>query len=145
MRPTVSINDAESYFASRLRSEIWDAADEGSKTRALAQASFLISGAFVFSSNACEQDENGAVVWHERVIAAVCEEAHWLLSRDPSEIPDALFQGVASASAGGASATFDKSFVIPWICPIAKTLVGDLGTLIDSDDDSRVRSAPLPL
>ena len=43
------------------------------------------------------------------------------------------------------SATFDKSFVLPWICPVAKTLIGDLGTLVDGEEDSWVKSKPLAL
>ena len=140
----VSLSDADSYFATRLRSDAWDAANDETRIKALAQASFLISGAFVFSDAAYSIDDEDAVTWHDRVIAAVCEEALWLLSRDPAQLPDALFQGVSSASAGSVSATFDKSFVLPWICPVAKTLIGALGTLID-DDTSYVRSTPLAI
>lgn len=135
--PTATLADADSYFASRLRSEPWDDATESDKRKALAQAAIVISGAFSFTTSAFEVDETtGAATWDARVIAAVCEEAFWLLTRNPDEIPESLFLGIASASAGGASVTFDKSFVLSWLCPAAKTLIGDLGTLIDGDESS---------
>lgn len=141
----ISLEQANEYFANRLRSDAWTAATETAKTQALAQATLLIGGAFVFGFSAYETTPDGATVWHERVRAAVCEEALWLLERDPSDIPTALFQGLASASASGASATFDKKFVIPWVCPVARTLVGELGTLVDSEDNSYVRTTLLKL
>lgn len=141
----VDIDDAEAYFNSRLRPELWNAADEETKKRALLQSAFLISGAFVFTDAAYYVDaETQAVYWNTRVIAAVCEQAVWLMARDPSEIPEALFKGIVSASAGSVSATFDKSFILPWICPVAKTLIGDLGIFLD-DDSSWVKFKQLAL
>lgn len=145
IRPTVSLVDAESYFASRLRSETWNAADESLKTKALTQASFLVSSAFVFYDGAYEEISGGEIVWDERVGAAICEEAAWLLDHDPASIPEALFNGISSASAGSVSATFDKSFVCPWICEQTKILVGDLGTFIGADSDSLVKSTLLAM
>lgn|GEM_PF-2830176 len=142
----VELEDAEAYFNTRMQADAWNAADDATKTRALGQASFLISGAFVFSDSAYTIDaETGEAYWNTRIIAAVSEEALWLLTRDPSQLPDALFKGIVSASAGSVSATFDKSFVLPWICPVAKTLIGDLGTLVDGEEDSWVKSKPLAL
>ena len=105
-----------------------------------------MSSAFVFSSEAYEIDSvTRSVIWNKRIISAVCEEALWLLSHDPSNMPEALFQGVSSANAGNVSATFDKSFVLPWICPVSRTLVGSLGTFIAGDDNSYVHSNPMSL
>lgn len=144
-RPNVSLVDAESYFASRLRSDLWNAADEEIKRQALAQASYLISGAFIFSDDAYSTDDEGVTTWDDRVVAAVCEEAYWLLGHDPSEVPEALFNGLVSASAGTVSATFDRSFVRPWICEAAKTLIGDLGTFIDNDSTGSLRTSLLAM
>ena len=105
----VEVDDANAYFNSRLRPDAWLAVDDDTKQRALLQASFLISGAFVFTNEACYYDADAqAYLWNTRVIAAVCEQALWLITRDPSELPDALFKGIVSASAGSVSATFDK-------------------------------------
>ncbi len=146
LRPTVDASYADAYFGARLRSESWRAADSDSKSQALTQASFLISGAFDFSEAAYEIDPTTeTIVWEPRICAAVCEEALWLLDHDPSELPSALFQGVVSASAGAVSATFDRSFVLPWIAPVVKTLVGDLASFNDPDDESHVKSTLLQL
>ena len=144
IRPTVSLAEANLYFASRLRSTAWTAADETSKLQALAQASNLVSGAFIFSEDSYRVEDD-VVTWDERISFAICEEALWLLGHDPSELPESLTKGIQSASAGSVSATFDKSFVIPWICDAVKTLIGDLGTFIGDSSESSVRSTLLAL
>lgn len=144
IRPTVSLAEANLYFTSRLRSTAWTAADETSKSQALAQASNLVSGAFIFSEDAYRVEDD-VVTWDERISFAICEEALWLLEHDPSELPESLTKGIQSASAGSVSATFDKSFVIPWICGAVKTLIGDLGTFIGDSSESSVRSTLLAL
>ena len=144
-RPIVSTMDAESYFASVLRTTEWDAAEASKKEQALSQASFLISGAFVFNDSAYSTDSDGTTVWNERVVAAVCEEALWLLSHDPSDIPSALFNGISSASAGSVSATFDKSFICPWIYPLARILIGDLAVYVGDDSGATVRTTLLAM
>ena len=142
----VPLDEANDYFGLRLNTTVWDNANDDMRKQALRQAGTLIFSAFVFSKEAYEIDpETGSVVWNSQIISAVCEEALWLLSHDPSNIPEALFQGVSSANAGNVSATFDKSFVLPWICPVSRTLVGSLGTFIAGDDDSYVHSNPMSL
>lgn len=143
-RPTVSLADAESYFALRLRSDLWNAANEEIKSQALAQASFLISGAFTFYDTAYSIEDD-VVVWDDRITAAICEEALFLLKGDPTELPEALTKGIVSASAGAVSATFDKSFVFPLICEAAKTLVGDLGYYLGDDSTGSVRTSLLAM
>lgn len=143
-RPTVSLVDAESYFASRLRSDVWNAADGEIKVQALAQASFLISGAFTFSDDA-RSNINGETVWDDRIKGAICEEAIWLLAKDPADVPSALFNGLSAASAGTVSATFDKSFVCPWICEAAKVLIGDLGIFLGNDSAGSFRTSLLAM
>lgn len=142
----VPLDEANEYFGLRLNTTVWDNATDDMRKQALRQAGTLIFSAFVFSKKAYEIDsKTGSVVWNSQIISAVCEEALWLLSHDPSNIPEALFQGVSSANAGNVSATFDKSFVLPWICPVSRTLVGSLGTFIAGDDDSYVHSNPMSL
>lgn len=143
--PSVSVMDADSYFASVLRSTEWDTATELEKEQSLNQASYLVSGAFVFNDSAYEITDGQIVTWNERVVAAICEEAIWLLSHDPSEIPESLFKGISSASAGAVSATFDKSFVCPWICQIARILIGDLGAYIGDDAGATVKTTLLAM
>lgn len=144
IRPNVSLAVAENYFAARLRSDAWDNADVLTKTKALNQAAFLISGAFIFNDAAYVVIDD-TVIWDDRINAAVCEEAIWLLEKDPNEIPASLFNGIVSASAGSVSATFDKSFIIPWICDIVKILIGDLGTFIVDNSEARVETSLLAL
>lgn len=142
----VPLDEANDYFGLRLNTTVWDNANDDMRKQALRQAGTLIFSAFVFSKEAYEIDpKTGSVVWNSQIISAVCEEALWLLTHDPSNIPEALFQGVSSANAGNVSATFDKSFVLPWICPVSRTLVGSLGTFIAGDDDSYVHSNPMSL
>lgn len=143
---SVTLDEANNYFELRLNTTVWDNASDTMREQALSQAGMLVFSAFVFSPNAYETDaQTGSVVWNSQIISAVCEEALWLLQYDPSKIPETLFQGVASANAGNVSATFDKSFIIPWICPVSRALVGSLGTFIAGDDDSFVRSNPMCL
>lgn len=142
-RLTVALDAAERYFATRLRADLWREASESDKTNALAQASFLISGAFSFYDAAFALDEStGEVVWNARVVAAVCEEALWLLRVDPTEYPEALTLGLAEAGAGGASAKFDRSFVAPMVCAASKTLVGELGVFRDSNELGTAKTTP---
>lgn len=144
-RPNVSISEADLYFASRLRTDEWDNSDNSTKSKALSQSAYLISGAFVFDDGAYTETEENGVVWDDRIVAAVCEEALWLLQHDPNDIPTALFNGISSASAGSVSASFDKEFICPWICEQAKILVGELGTFIADDTEAFVKSTVLPL
>lgn len=145
-RLEVSVTDAENYFAKRLRATTWNAADTTQKSQALTQASFLVSGAFVFYDSAFSiQDDGETVVWDDQIVAAVCEEALWLLSHDPDAIPDALFKGISQASAGSVSATFDRDFVCPWICKTARLMVGDLGLFLGDDSEGSVKTSLLAM
>lgn len=145
IRPNVSLEQAEQYFASRLHADAWNNADNSTKSKALTQAAFLLSGAFVFNDGAYVVSEESEITWDDRIVGGVCEEALWLLQKDPNEIPTSLFNGISSASAGSVSATFDKSFVIPWICEQVKILIGDLGTFVADDSEARVETSLLSL
>lgn len=144
-RPDVSLEDAEQYFAERLRATTWNAADASQKTQALTMASFLISGAFVLYDSAFSIQEDGDVIWDDRITAAVCEEANWLLGHDPDAVPAALFNGISQASAGAVSATFDKAFVCPWICSAARLMVGDLGLFLGDDTEGSAKTTLLAM
>ncbi len=143
LRPTVSIDEADNYFSSVLHSEDWNVTRE-QKEQALTYASVIISSAFEFSSEAYQTDDNGEIIWSDPIKAAVFEEARYLLMRNPAEIPAGLLNGISQASAGSVSATFDWSFVLPWICGAAKTLVGSLGTFI-ADGSGYCRSQLLAM
>lgn len=142
LRPSITLADADNYFESRLRSNAWHESDDSVKNQALSQSSFLVSGVFVFSDNAYEI-QNDEIVWDERIKAAICEEAIWLLEHNPSDIPESLFKGISSANVGGVSATFDKSFICPWICNATRMLVGDLGTFIGDEGSLQVTQLSL--
>lgn len=145
-RPEVSGEFAERYFAARLYASRWTSASETDKEKSLAQASYLIASAFDFTSDAFEIDASGEIVWHERVMAAVCEEALWLLTRDPTLYPETLTLGLSQGAAGPVSATFDRRYIAPLICEASKRLVGRLGAFDGADDASgSCRSTPLAL
>ena len=131
-RPIVELVYANEYFTLRLRSNLWNDSEDSVKLQALSQASFLVSGAFKFNDKSYIVKDN-KILWHERIKAAICEEAIWLLEHDPSKIPEALFNGMSNASVGGVSVTFDMSFICPWICNASKTLIGDLGTFLGDE------------
>lgn len=144
-RLEVSLADAETYFANRLRTTTWDEADATQKSQALTQASFLVSGAFVLYDSAFSIQDDGTVIWNDQIIAAVCEQALWLLSHDPDAIPESLFKGISQASAGSVSATFDRDFVCPWICKTARLMVGDLGLFLGDDSEGSARTSLLAM
>lgn len=121
----IALSDAESYFANRLYADTWDSRSSPDKLKAVSWASKMIAGAFTFTEDAYTI-EGDLVTWHPQIIAAVCEQAAWLLSTDPTKYPELLTLGIAEGNAG-ASAKFDKSFVAPLICEAAKALVGELG------------------
>ncbi|MDD3587243.1 MAG: hypothetical protein PHQ75_08665, partial [Thermoguttaceae bacterium] len=73
-------------------------------------------------------DQLNNVVPPDAYIAAVCEQALWVLRLDPAVYPEALIQGIASASAAGSSATFSRQFVPPLLCPVTQCLLAKIGT-----------------
>ena len=141
-RPSVDLVDANEYFTSRLRSNHWNDSEDSVKLQALSQASFLVSGAFELNDKSYIVKDN-KIIWNERIKAAICEEAIWLLKHDPSAIPEALFNGMSNASVGGVSVTFDKSFICPWICNATKTLIGDLGFFLGDEGSLQVSQLSL--
>ena len=130
-RPTVDLGYAESYFAARLYATAWTDADANDKVKALEQASILLAGAVDFAPDACTRRDDGTAVWHERALAAVCEEALWLLTRDPTRVPELMALGIASGKVGELSATFDRKLLAPLVCDAALQTLGRLGTPVD--------------
>ncbi len=98
---SVSAEWAERYFARRLYTGTWDGASESDRAKALSWSAALISAAF--SWNAADLADETRL---DRLRAIVCEEAIWLLARDPSETAP-LF-GVRKASAGPIAVTFEN-------------------------------------
>ncbi|MBR4751447.1 MAG: hypothetical protein IK077_06775 [Thermoguttaceae bacterium] len=145
-RPVASLNDANEYFAGRLYADAWTNAPESERTRALTQASYLIAGAFAFRDAARVETSNGAVRWHERVAAAICEEALWLLKSDPTQFPQTLALGITRVEVANLSATFDRARAAPLICDAARRLLTDLADYEPIDDEGgSFASTPLAL
>lgn len=143
-RPAPSIAWANDYFNARLYADAWNNASETDREKSLTQASFLIAGAFEFYESAYSIDARGAIHWNERALAAVCEEALWLLKRDPTHFPELLGAGISQASASSLSATFDRKALAPLICDAAKNLIGRLGAFEGVEDEPRsCKSTPL--
>ena len=126
-RPKVELSYADAYFANRLYASAWDAAPQEERAKALRQAELYVDAAFEFRPSAYTIEPSGAIRWHERVLAAVCEEALSILQRDPAQVPSALTHGIASASVANLSVVFDSEFVAPTLCKAAERLVGNLG------------------
>lgn len=131
-----TIEQASAYFATRLYSDVWDRAIGADKRKALSWASRIIEGSYVFTDEAYTED-----TWDPRILYAVYEEAIWLLTQDPTVLPEVFTKGIVSASAGGVSATFSKEHLLPLVCGSARALIGDLGTLISGE--GRVTSTML--
>ncbi|MDO4558527.1 MAG: hypothetical protein Q4C47_06150 [Planctomycetia bacterium] len=136
----VSRDSAESYFANRLYSEVWENASSTNRSKALQWATAMISGAFAFRESAYQTDAEGVVTWKPRVIYAVCEQAIWVLRQDPTTWPAALTQGLSEGTAGAVSGKFDREFILPLLSPVAVSLIGDLGTL---NGGTTITSTPL--
>ncbi len=128
---SVALEYANEYFSHRVSAGIWNSATPMTRKNALQQAIRLISAAFVFEREAFQRSENGEIIWRDRVMAAVSEEALWILSKDPTSYPDLLALGISSGTVGPLSATFDKTFIAPLICDASVRLIGRLGTLDD--------------
>ena len=127
---TVSDAFANSYFSERLYADEWTNADATTRTKALRWAERLVDAGFCWLSGAKTKDADGTVVWNDAIFCAVCEEAIHLLKKDPTNIPDVLTKGLASASVGSVATTFDKKFVVPCLSPACIELVGELGVYI---------------
>lgn len=88
----VTVAQANTYFNQRLHTEVWDAADDSTKTKVLAQAERQL-------------ESYRARVDGTRFIYAVCEQALWLLQGDKrAELQQA---GVQGFSVGSMSEQFD--------------------------------------
>ena len=134
----VSLETAEGYFSNRLHSDLWDSASETDRKKALAWSASVIQNAYIWNDGAYTEEDG----WNEAVQYAVCEEAIWLLKVDPTDYPAILTKGLVSGSVGSVSGTFSKEMVAPLVCLAARSLIGELGTLLD-DGFGTVRSTML--
>lgn len=121
----VPVEIADQYFSLRLRSDAWQTATPEQKTQALTWAGRIIQYAYSWDKAAFT-----SVGWALPVQFAVCEQALWVLKRDPTEYPEILTRGIVEGKAQPVSAKFSKDFIVPLVCLPAKALVGDLGTLL---------------
>ena len=145
-RPTRALDDANAYFAARGRADAWFDATEAERRGALEQASMLLGAAFRFRDDARELNAVGELVWREEILAALCEEALWLLRCDPTQPSKLAALGATSVKIGELAAQFDRADAARVICEAAKILVGERGELVanDSPIDS-FASTPLAL
>lgn len=140
----VSADDADAYFAARLPDDVWDAAEPSTRSRALAFAATILESACVFTEDAATTGPDGVRRWRPRIIAAVCEEALWLLRRQTGPLQALGTMRVTSASVAGIAATFDTNGASDLVAPIARRLVGRLGSF-DALDDGGGDLAATPL
>ncbi len=127
---------AETYFSERLHSSSWTEANSSDKSRALIMAERMIFSTFDFVEGAVQRDETGEVTACVLNVArAVFEQALYLLTIDPTSYPEVLALGISNANAG-ASATFDRSMIAPYISLSAIRMMGKSGTFYDRAADS---------
>lgn len=98
----VILQEAEVYFAGRLRTEAWDYATEDEKTKALLMATRAF-GALSW--------EDGEMPDNDDIKNACCEEALALLLED-SELEDLH---LVSETVAGISTTVDPNMPRPWV------------------------------
>jgi hypothetical protein len=110
-----TVAQANAYFSERLNTEVWDAADDPTKTKALAQAERQL-----------EPYRNR--VDGTRFLYAVYEQALWFLQGDKrAELQQA---GVQGFSIGSASEQFDTKGRDPNIAPQAWVYLRDGGVKV---------------
>ncbi|MDO5565901.1 MAG: hypothetical protein Q4G59_04530 [Planctomycetia bacterium] len=124
----ISLQQANTYFSNRVHAETWSTAQPQTQQKAITWACQLIDGLFEPSPSAFPKDEANNTIVPTSYIAAVCEQALWVLRLDPAIYPEALIQGIASAAAAGASVTFSRQFITPLLCPAAQCLLSKIGT-----------------
>jgi hypothetical protein len=123
---------AETYFGNRLYTSRWDSASATDKEKSLKQASSLLEAVYEFNPGTFFMTE-GEEDCKDGLKCAVCEQALYLLTIDPTAYPDVLTMGISSASAG-ASVTFDRSMVAPFIAPTAKQYLTGIGTFFGTGE-----------
>ena len=146
MEPLTTVDYADTFFADRLHTDVWDAASSDERRKAINHASSDIRKYFVLHSEAFREeviDDESRIVADNRVQNAVCLQAIYLLGVNPAEYPEALTKGVSSASAGPLNATFDKSFMPLPIAIGVEEAIGDLGIYIGPTDTGTARTMPL--
>lgn len=138
----ISLQQAQNYFENRVHAETWNAAQPLTQQKALAWACQIIEALFEPSSKKFSVYEANNARIPAAYIAAVCEQALWVLRLDPAVYPESLIQGIASASASGASATFSRQFVAPLLCPTSRALLTKIG-FCHTDDIGSIDSTTL--
>ena len=142
----VTLADAESYFATRLRADAWRAATVDERSQALALAVALLEAACRFEPDATIADAQGNPTWRPRIDAAFCEEALWLLQRTEPQGATLRALGVTRATVGGIEASFSREDAQGLVCPMARQLVGRLGYFEpDSAQGGAFSSTPLAI
>ena len=148
MEPLTTVDYADTFFADRLHTDLWDAASSEERRKAINHASSDIRKYFVLHEDAFQEwiehpSEKQIVIADSRVQNAVCLQAIYLLSVNPADYPEALTKGVSSASAGPLNATFDKSFIPLPIAIGVEEAIGELGTYIGPTESGTARTMPL--
>ncbi len=133
MEITISQDFVTNYFSNRLYSSVWNNASATDQVKAIRWAKTIIEGGFEYYETAYEIDENDSIVWDDRVLAAVCEEAIWLLKQDPTDYPELLTLGLSEGKAGTASMKANPALIAPLICNASIRLIGNLATIVDSE------------
>jgi hypothetical protein len=146
MEPLTTVDYADTFFANRLHTDVWDAATSDNKRKAVNHASSDIRKYFVLHDEAFREeviDDESRIVADNGVQNAVCLQAIYLLGVNPAEYPEALTKGVSAASAGPLNATFDKSFIPLPIALGVEEAIGELGTYIGPSESGTARTMPL--
>ena len=145
--PTASLDDANRYFETRPRASAWFQTDAQERENALRFAALTLDAACRFTDDAYDFDSEGGRVWHELVIAALCEQALWTLTQATSGGNAIRALGISHASVAGASVRFDGNAAIyDELAPIAKRLLAGRAVLTSRElSDGTISSTPLAL
>ena len=125
---------AETYFANRLYSSAWSTATGTDKPNALTMATNMVLSCFSFTADAFFLNDDEEEDCVDAIKRGICEQAIHLLKMDPTEYPELLTMGITSAGASGASATFDRAMITPYICRATKQMIGEYGDYLDSEN-----------
>ena len=146
-RPTATLDEANRYFGTRPRADAWFQSDEAEREKALQFASLTLDAACRFSDEAYDVDSVGRVLWRERVIPALCEQALWTLTQETSGRDAIRALGISQATVAGASVRFEASAANSYeLAPIAKRLLAGCAVFTSQElGDGTISSTHLAL
>lgn len=120
------------YLLNRLHAAYWAECSLDDREKSVALAWLILDGSYQWKSEAKTITPTG-IAWHHRVIAAVGEQALFLLQNETAVDSESTTAGVTSLSVAGYSVSFEKGGsndnAYSLICPMVPALLGDLAVV----------------